>query len=310
MAQQNYTPCFEVYDMPVTIPAYYQNFQHGQDWTPGNATETYSNQLMTLKDALKHSVNSVSTYLMKQMGGTEPVMEVLNNMGIDSTARLPNSPTICLGAGDLTVWQMTGAYTTFANNGVFVRPYVIREIKDKNGRVIYRALPEEHLALPPMANYMLNQMLQYNVKGAPGINQLKSQVGGKTGTTNNFADGWFMGITPTLVVGTWVGGEDRWIRFNSIADGQGARMARPIFSNFIKKLEQNTQSGYDYTAQFKLPEGELPDLNCTSVQDSAQSGEDVPEEDFDGNGPYGDSPTPPTGTKPKKKPDAGFGDDQ
>ncbi len=309
MAQQNYTPCFEVYDMPVTIPAYYQNFQHGQDWTPGNATESYSNQLMTLKDALKHSVNSVSTYLMKQMGGTEPVMEVLNNMGIDSTARLPNSPTICLGAGDLTVWQMTGAYTTFANNGVFVRPYVIREIKDKNGRVIYRALPEEHLALPPMANYMLNQMLQYNVKGAPGINQLKSQVGGKTGTTNNFADGWFMGITPSIVVGTWVGGEDRWIRFNSLADGQGARMARPIFANFLKKLEQNNQSGYDYTAQFKVPDGELPDLNCTSVQDSNPDG-DSQEEDFGGEGPFGDSPTPPTGTKPKKKPDAGFGDDQ
>lgn len=326
IAQQNLTPCFQVYDMPVTITAFYQNFKHGQDWTPKNSTGTYSYRLMTLKEALKNSVNSVSTYLMKQMGSTEPVFDMLQNMGID-TETLPNSPTICLGAGDLSVYQMAGAYTAFANNGVYNAPYVIREIKDKNGKVIYRAIPEEHQALPPVANYMLNQMLQYNVKGAPGINQLKSQVGGKTGTTNDYSDGWFMGITPRLVVGTWVGGEDRWIRFNSLADGQGARMARPIFADFIKRLEQDKNSGYDVNAKFKTPTGALPDLNCNPIQDSASPAGTTDEEDFGGDQwgdedappppvtpPAGGTKTPPAttpATKPPatkpKKPDSGFG---
>ena len=330
MAQQDLTPCSQVYDMPVTIPAYYQNFKHGQDWTPKNASGSYTYKMITLKEGLKNSVNSVSAYLMKQMGGTEPVFDLLNNMGIDSTARLPNSPTICLGAGDLTVWDMTGAYTTFARNGVFAKPYVIREIKDKNGKIIYSALPVEHLAIPEKANYMINQMLQYNVKGAPGINQLKTQVGGKTGTTNDYSDGWFMGVTPRLVVGTWVGGEDRWIRFNSLADGQGARMARPIFAGFIKKLEQDPKSGFSTTEKFKMPTGELPDLNCNPIQDSAAPGGFGDEEDLGGLKHFGDEEIPetppadgakPAGTvpatgakpgtttppKPKKRPDAGFG---
>jgi penicillin-binding protein 1A len=328
IGQQNLTPCFQVYDMPVTIPAFYQGFKHGQDWTPRNATGSYTYKLITLKEALKNSVNSVSAYLMKQMGSTQPVFDLLNNMGIDSTARLPNSPTICLGSADLTVWDMSGAYTTFANNGVYTKPYVVREIKDKNGKIIYSALPEEHLALPPQANYMLNQMLQYNVQGAPGINQLKTQVGGKTGTTNDFSDGWFMGITPRLVVGTWVGGEDRWIRFNSLADGQGARMARPIFAGFIKKLEQDKNSGFNSAEKFKVPAGELPDMNCNPIQDSASPAGTGDEENFGENDQYGDQQppvTPPAGgvkpvgtvpatgqnlpaTKPKKRPDAGFGD--
>jgi penicillin-binding protein 1A len=315
MAQQTLTPCFQVYDMPVTIPAYYQNFKHGQDWTPKNATNSYSYRLITLREALKNSVNSVSAYLMKQMGGTIPVFDQLALMGVD-TVGIPHSPTMCLGACDLTVWEMTGAYSTFANNGVFAKPYIIKEIRNKNGKVIYRAMPEERLAFPATANYMLNDMLQYNVKGAPGINQLKSQVGGKTGTTNDYTDGWFMGITPRLVVGTWVGGEDRWIRFNSLADGQGARMARPIFAGFVKKLEQDNASGYDANARFKVPTNP-PDLNCAPIQDSASpAGAGFDEEEGDPNG-YGDQVPPSTpppagttpGTTPKPKPkraDSGF----
>jgi penicillin-binding protein 1A len=302
MAQQSLTPCFQVYDMPVTVPANYQNFIHGQDWTPRNATGTYSYRLMTLKEGLKNSVNSVSAYLMKQMGSTEPVFDLLNNMGVN-TKKLPNSPTICLGAGDMTVWEMTGAYTTFANNGVYAQPYVIKEIRNKNGKVIYRSLPEEHLALPAQANYLMNEMLQYNVKGAPGVSQLKSQVGGKTGTTNDFTDGWFMGITPKLVVGTWVGGEDRWIRFTSLADGQGARMARPIFANFVKKLETDKTSGYDAAARFKMPPGMQP-IACDPIQDQASPAGGGEETGFDGE-TYGDqapATTPPASSKPPTTP--------
>lgn len=295
IAQQGLTPCFQVYDMPVTIPAYYQNFKHGQDWTPRNASNSYSYKMITLREGLKNSVNSISAYLMKQMGGTEPVFAMIRNMGIDSSANLPNSPTICLGAGDLTVWQMTGAYATFANNGTYVQPYVIREIKDKNGKTIYRANPEEHLAIPALANTTILEMLQYNVKGAPGINQLKSQVGGKTGTTNDFTDGWFMGVTPKLVVGTWVGGEDRWIRFNTIEDGQGARMARPIVAGFLKRLETDKTSGYDVNVRFKTPEGISVESNCNTIQDAAAPGGGGGADEEFNSDPFGDEVKPPGG---------------
>ena len=315
IAQQSISPCFSVYDQAVTIPARYQNFTNITDWTPKNSTNTYTGLRMTLKEALKNSVNSVSTYLMKQMGDTEPVRGLCNNMGIDSSLgpngryRVPKQPAICLGVADLTVWEMTGAYATFANKGIYGMPYVIKEIRDKNGRRIYSSLPEERPALPPNANYVMLEMLKYNVAGAPGINSLKSEVGGKTGTTQEQTDGWFMGITPRLVVGTWVGGEDRWIRFLTLSDGQGSRMARPIFAGFINRLEKDPASGYDFNARFVRPPGDLGiDLNCANYAD----GEAAPtqdEEDFYPdiyNDQLNEDGTLP-GPKPKK-PDDTFGD--
>lgn len=315
VAQQSISPCFSVYDQPVTIPARYQNFTNITDWTPKNATQSYTGLRMTLKEALKNSVNSVSTYLMKQMGDTEPVRGLCNNMGIDSSLgsngryRVPKQPSICLGVADLTVWEMTGAYATFANKGIYGMPYVIKEIRDKNGRRIYSSMPEEHPALQPNANYVMLEMLKYNVAGAPGIRTLKSEAGGKTGTTQNQTDGWFMGVTPRLVVGTWVGGEDRWIRFLYLNDGQGSRMARPIFAGLINRLEQDPKSGYDFNARFARPPGDLDiELNCANYAD----GEAAPtqdEEDFYPdiyNDQLNEDGTVPV---PKKKPDATFGDE-
>lgn len=280
IAQQGISPCFQVYDMPVTIPAHYQNFNTYKDWTPGNSDGKYTNQLMTLKQALKNSVNSVSAYLMKQMGDTGPVRGLISNMGIDSS-KVPDAPAIALGAADLTVFEMTGAYATFANKGLYGQPYVISKIEDKNGRVLYRALPEERLALAPNANYVMIDMLKYNTQGVPGIRDLKSEVGGKTGTTNNFSDAWFMGVTPRLVVGTWVGGDDRWIRFLSLSDGQGSRMARPIFADLIAQLEKDPKSGYDVNARFFRPAGDLGiTIDCAAYLDSIPASD---EEDFGGD---------------------------
>ncbi len=295
IAQQGVSPCFQVYDQPVTIPARYQGFSNITDWTPKNATGTYSGSLLTLKEALKGSVNSVSAYLMKQLGSPEPVRGLLHHMGIDSSARrpdneyrIPKQPSICLGAADLTVWEMTAAYATFANEGMFAQPYVIKKIEDRNGRILYRAYPEENPALPANVNYVMVDMLKYNVSGAPGIRELKSEVGGKTGTTNDYSDAWFIGLTPTLVVGTWVGGEDRWIRFLSLADGQGARLARPIFASFIKRLEQDPKSGYNYVGRFKRPAGDLEiEIDCSKYLDSRPT---LDEEDF-GRDPYGTTDT-------------------
>ncbi len=330
IAQQGISPCYQVYDLAVTIPAHYQNFTTIADWTPSNSTGSYSGNLLTLKEALKGSVNSVSAFLMKQMGSTEPVRGLLNNLGVDSTARrpdgeyrIPRQPSICLGAADLTVWEMTSAYATFANKGMFAQPYVIKKIEDRQGRVIYRAQQDEgHPALPGNVTYVMLNMLKYNVQGAPGIRELKSDVGGKTGTTNDFTDGWFMGLTPRLVVGTWVGGEDRWIRFLNLGDGQGSRMARPIFADFVKRLEADPSSGYDFNARFFRPPGDLEiEIDCSKYLDGALPAGD--EEDFAPdiyNDQYSDQPPPPTnpnapaGTatrvKPAgKKPDSGFGDD-
>ena len=319
IAQQGISPCFEVYDQAVTIPKGYQNFGLIADWTPKDADGTYSGARMTLKDALKNSVNSVSAYLMKQMGDVRPVVGLCNNMGIDSSKkRIPLMPSIALGAADLTVMEMVGAYSTFANKGMFGQPFVIRKIEDKNGRVLYRSMPEERVALPQNVNYVMTQMLKYNVQGAPGINKLKSDVGGKTGTTNDFTDGWFMAITPRLVVGTWVGGEDRWIRFLNLNDGQGARMARPICASFLSRLENDKKSGYDFNARFVRPLGELGiELNCAAYQNGpAPSG--MGEEEFAPDIYNDQAPTdeesaptklPPTDKKPPaKKPDEDFGD--
>lgn len=340
ISQQGISPCMKVYDQPVTIPARYQSFTTIADWTPKNATGVYSWNHYTLKDALKNSVNSISAYLMKQMGDTEPVRGLVHNLGIDSTLRrpdggyrLPKQPAIALGAADLTVLEMTGAYAAFAHNGMFTKPYVIKKIEDKNGKVIYRSLPSERVALAANANYVMLHMLKYNVAGAPGINSLKSEVGGKTGTTNDYSDGWFMGVTPRLVVGTWVGGEDRWIRFLSLNDGQGARMARPIFAGFIENLERDPKSGYDYNARFEKPVGDLGiELDCAKYSqdnygdtetETFGDEEDFSPDTYNDELPDGEAPKPenelnpntPKGVLPKggeikpkpKKPDEGFG---
>ncbi len=322
IAQQGISPCFQVYDNAVTIHPGDGSFGLASDWTPRNSTGIYSGAHLTLKEALKNSVNSVSAYLMKQMGTTEPVRGLLNNMGVDSTAkrpdgqyRMPQQPAICLGAADLSVYEMTGAYATFANKGMFGKPFVIRKIEDKNGRVIYRSIPEERAALAPNVTYVMLDMLKYNVKGAPGINALKSEVGGKTGTTNDFTDGWFMGITPRLVVGTWVGGDDRWIRFLNIGDGQGAKMARPIFADFIQRLEKDPASGYDFNARFQRPPGELGiEINCSAyLNGPAPTGdeEDFAPDIYNDEVPLDEEGNPKTTPKggAAKKPDEGFGDE-
>jgi penicillin-binding protein 1A len=297
---------------------------------------------MTLWDALKESKNTASVALVKEMGSTQPIREIVREMGIDVDAkssngnfRVPKSPAIVLGAADLTVMEMTGAFSTFANQGMFVRPQYIKTITDKSGRVLYTGIPETRQALPKNVAYVMTRMLQYNTQAAPIIKDLKSQVGGKTGTTNDYRDGWFMGISPHLVVGTWVGGEDQFIRFLRIEDGQGSAMARPFFAKTLQKIEKNMPF-FDATAKFIVPSGDLGiTLDCSQYQESGgPSGlptEAVPSE-FDPNrfqdeetssrSPAPAAPTPSTWTKPaptttptpsvpaKKKPkaaDDGFG---
>ncbi len=268
---QGHSPCMPVSDVPHTIHVGEGNFQVLEDWTPQNATGKYSGTTYNLKEALKKSVNTVSVYLMKQLGGVEPVRDIVKGMGFDVDARglngepkIPNVPSICLGAADLSVQEMTGAYTVFANEGKYIEPIFVEKIEDENGNVIYRADPVQMDALKPSSNYVLVEMLRYVVQGTRGMAGIESDVGGKTGTTNDYVDGWFMGVTPSLVVGTWVGGEDRWMRFFNLADGQGSTMAKPFFTDLIKRIEDNPGiEFYDKTKRFKRPKGDLGiELDC------------------------------------------------
>ncbi len=277
IAQQGTSPCLEVDDIQRTIFPGEGDFGLIQQWTPQNATGKYSGKRYQLRAALKNSVNTISVFLMKQLGSVQPVLELLSNMGVDIN-KIPRQPSICLGAADMSVMDMTGAYTTFANNGFYSKPIYITRIEDKNGRTIYSQEEQERQALQEEPNFIMVEMLKYAVGGMG----LKSEIGGKTGTTNNYVDGWFMGITPSLVVGTWVGGEDRWIRFLSLAEGQGSRMAKPFCKDFLQRVENDPKADYDVRARFARPSGDLSiGLDCNDYNVRGDTDDDEYDEGDD-----------------------------
>ncbi len=304
IAEQGISPCFVVYDLPYTIHVGEANFKIPQDWTPNNADGRYSGKPFTLFKGLQWSKNTVSVFLMKQLGDSEPVRNLVHNMGLDKNKkrsngqyRVPKQPSICLGSSDLTVLELTGAYTTFANDGLYSKPIFISHIEDKNGREIYREEIQERRALNSKPNFVMIQMLKKVMnQGLPGFSSIKSEVAGKTGTTNDYVDGWFMGMTPDLVTGTWVGGDQRWIRFLSLRDGIGAKMARPFYAKFLKKLESDPEADYDVKERFNIPRGDIGIvLDCEeygSIVPVSGTGEDdfwQEEEDENfGDDPFGD----------------------
>ena len=254
------TPCLKVLDQPVTIGPGDGNFHLQAEWTPRNSNGGYSYEDYTLYQGLKNSVNTISAYLMKELASTEPVRNMVANMGIPKE-QIPDAPSIALGSVDLTVEQLTGAYTTFGNNGVFIRPVFLTRIEDRTGRVIYEYLPEEQPAISPQANYVMVNMLSKASVGALG--GVEGPVGGKTGTTNDQTDGWYMGITPELIVGTWVGGDDRWIRFRSLRLGAGSNMAKPFFRRFVSTAQRDTSIAWDTEKDWIKPSGDIGiEINC------------------------------------------------
>ncbi len=260
ISQQGISPCYRVADLPISIRPGESNFKLLATWSPSNSDNKFTGQYLSLFDALRKSKNTVSVFLMKQLGDTEPVRALIHNMGIDSAARygngrlvVPNSPAIALGATDLSVEEMAGAYTTWSNNGVYVKPIMVSRIEDSNGKVLYQAMPEERTALSPASNYAMVRMLQYAGEHS-SFGDVTSEYGGKTGTTNDYVDGWYMGVTPNLVVGTWVGGDERFVRFLNINYGQGAYMARPYFTRFLKSIEANAEElDWAMNAKFEVP---------------------------------------------------------
>ena len=267
---QGLSPCQEYNDIQYTIAPGDANFQVDDVWSPSNANGTFTQNRYNLYQGLLYSKNSISIRLVKELGTVEPIRDLLHDLGIDKYERInggryvvPEVPSICLGSVDLSLIEMTGAYTSFANDGVYTKPRFISRIEDKNGKIIYQSGLEQRRALNKLYNAIMVDMLRNNVGGGYGLG-IKVPAGGKTGTTNDYADGWFMGITPNLVTGVWVGGDEKWVRFYTLDDGQGFVMARPIFQKYMKKVEGDASLGYNSDVTFPDPPEEFYRLtDCT-----------------------------------------------
>ncbi len=266
-------PCTMYKDQPYTIEALEANFENKEQWAPHNATEIYTTLMYNLYHGLLYSKNSITVKLLKDMGSIEPLRDLLNKVGISKTEKLstgrlavPHLPSVCLGAIDVTLLQMVGAYSTFANGGVYREPTFIINIKDKAGKIIYEPKQKTQRAIEPLYNSIMIDMLK-NVVGGEFTMHLKSENAGKTGTTNEQSDGWFMGFTPSIVGGVWTGADDKFIHFNNIDIGQGYFTARPVFEKFIKKLEADKTGLYDHTLKFPAPPEGFKELtNCGKIK--------------------------------------------
>ncbi|MHB1176716.1 MAG: penicillin-binding protein 1A [Daejeonella sp.] len=262
-----YSPCYMVANEPVSIDA-----GNGTNWVP-KAYKPLPGPL-TLKKALAHSQNYVTAYMMKQVGATA-VATLTKNMGI--TSDVPPYPSISLGTFDASVYDMVGAYSVFVNHGIWTEPIYLLRIEDKNGNVIYERKPRIKVVLDEQTAYVMTDMLKAVVREGTGVRlgykyNLHNPIGGKTGTTQNNSDGWFMGITPELVTGVWTGAEDRAIHFSSTHFGEGANTALPIFALYMKKVYADKSLNYT-KGDFPLPKGGVSTtLDCGAYTEQ-QSGE-------------------------------------
>ncbi len=264
IAQKGFSPCYKIKDIKHEIPAGDPNFKLLKSWAPENSDKVNTGTDWTLLDGLKKSKNSISLGLLKKMGSVEPIRKFVEMLGIPKS-KIPSAPSIILGAAELSVLEMTAAYTTFANNGYYNEPTFITRIEDKDGKVIYTSVPKQRRAVSEKYNDAVVHLLKY----ASGnfTNQLSNpEWGGKTGTTDDYVDGWFMGISPELVIGTWVGGEYNWIRFLSIRHGSGGAMARPYYLKLMQKLERDPSINLNRDAFFKVPEGDRIVTDCSQYE--------------------------------------------
>ena len=227
-------------------------------WTPRNGSHARYGQEVPLRWGLQQSNNWISAYLINLLGPSQFVNILhdfgLNNPDIDKYA----SPVLCLGPSEASVGEMTSAYTTFANGGIRCAPLFVTKIEDSHGNVIAKFQPLMTEVISEVSSYQMIDMLRAVVQGGTA-SRLRSayniniDMGGKTGTTNNNADGWFMAVTPNLVSGCWVGGEDRDIHFDNTSMGQGASMALPVWAYFMQSVYADKRLGYRKDAKFAIP---------------------------------------------------------
>ena len=233
MQEGEYTPCTKVPNISYSI-----QMPDGKFWEPKDSGKNKFGEEVTLRWALAHSNNRISAYLMKRFG-PEATIQMARRMGVKSD--IPAVPSICLGVCDLSLYEMVGAMSTFANKGVYIQPIFITKIEDKNGNVIQTFKAEQHEAMDEVTAYKMIELMKGVVYEGTGVRLrykygLRNPIAGKTGTTQNQSDGWFMGITPDLTTGIWTGAEDRSVHFKTITLGQGSNMALPVWALYMKKV--------------------------------------------------------------------------
>ncbi len=233
LQELGFSPCTKVPNVPVSFDLF-----DGTKWTPDNSDTDDEGKMVTLKYALANSINFISAYLMKRLspGG---VIELARKMGV--TSQIDAVPSICLGTPDLSLFEMVGAMNTFANKGEYIKPILITRIEDKNGKILERFVTERKEAMSEETAYLMISLLKGVVEHGTSARlrykyKFDNPIAGKTGTSQNYSDGWFMGLTPNLVSGVWVGCEDRACHFRSMQLGQGANMALPIWAIYMRKI--------------------------------------------------------------------------
>ena len=264
LAMENgFSPC----DMAPNVQQTY--IVAGQRWTPRNTSHRRYGQMVTLKWGLAQSNNWISAYLMSKLN-PQAFVDLLHEYGVKNPEMHP-SMALCLGPCEITVAEMVSAYTAFVNQGIRCAPLFVTRIEDSEGNVVARFQPRMNEVISQESANKMLYMLKAVVDGGTAGRlrfryHLKGEIGGKTGTTNNNSDAWFMGVTPELVSGVWVGGDDRDIHFDTMRMGQGATMALPIWAYFMRSVFADAELGYSEQATFDLPKDYDP---CGAQADSA-----------------------------------------
>ncbi|RAI86956.1 penicillin-binding protein 1A [Algoriphagus yeomjeoni] len=267
--ENGYSPCYSVIDQPVEV------YIPGQPaWSPSNADGKFSYEKMTIRHAMAESVNSITAYMMKKLS-PKIVVETARRLGV--TSDLEEVPALALGVNDVSIFEMVGAFGTFVNQGEHTTPFYIDRIEDKNGNVIQQFTAKKRPAMSEEHAYLMTYMLRGGFEESGGTSQgvdwelrQDNELGGKTGTTQNASDGWYMGISKDLVSGVWVGGDDRAIHFRNWYDGQGGRTARPIWQNYMKKVYADKSLGYT-KGPFPRPERPLSiEIDCDVYEKESQ----------------------------------------
>jgi len=294
--QLHLSPCDMLPRSQITIEA--NKFGNPEPWSPKNDDGNYGGSL-TLMDALANSVNTVSARVMDKVG-PQTVVDLVKKLGVESEV-LP-VPSIALGTADLSVYEMVGAYATFANKGVYTKPVMVTTIVDKNDTVLYQFTPETKDVLSEETAYVTVKLMEGVTKSGSGARlrtsgaeayradyreiitgypyQFTNPIAGKTGTTQNQSDGWFMGMVPNLVTGVWVGAEDRAVHFRSITYGQGAAMALPIWANYMRSCYEDTDLNISME-DFEEPVDLTIKVNCDNLLDGEKEAikdDEIPED--------------------------------
>ena len=256
LAMENgFSPCDEVRHVEYTLID-----ENGKPWTPRNANKKLIGDMVTVKWGLANSDNWITAYLMSKLNPYN-LKRLIHTFGVRNRDIVP-SVSLCLGPCEISVGEMVSAYTAFPNKGIRVAPLFVTRIEDNDGNVLATFAPEMQEVISVSSAYKMLVMLRAVVNEGTGgrVRRLgvKADMGGKTGTTNYNADGWFMGFTPSIVYGCWVGGEDRDIHFDTMLHGQGASMALPIWTKYMVKVLGDKSLGYDENETFQLPEGYDP----------------------------------------------------